>query len=148
MPFFRHGGKSKDFLHRFRQAAFLRSPGLALDQPSDDDLSQGPEDVYAGNEAWVVPPPIPTVSGPSATGSILDTILSTGASVIKSITQPDVVKAALMQGTFGAQPVNPATGLPYGYAKPTGEIIPGIPNTYLLVGGGVLLFFLMSRGRR
>jgi hypothetical protein len=60
-------------------------------------LALGPEDTYAGAEAWIEP----GASGGAATGSILDSIISGGSDLLAAITQPDVVKATLNKYVFG-----------------------------------------------
>jgi hypothetical protein len=116
--------------------------GLALAQ----DESNVYEDIYASAENWLAPP----AAAPSATGSILDAILSTGAGVVSAITQPDVVKATLNKYVFGStnpipQPGQPGyvgPGMP-GYVSPS--LIPGIPNLYLIIGGVGMLLLLSKR---
>jgi len=111
--------------------------GFALGQ-----LGASPEDDYAGAEAWVEP----TATG-SATGSILDTIMASGSDLLQAITQGDVVKATLNKYVFGkTAPIPTATNVARtGPVPVSAQIIPGIPNTYLLIGGAVALFLFMKK---
>ena len=107
-------------------------------------LGQGPEDIYAGAEAWVEP----SVTGGAATGSILDSIISTGVDLAKSITSPDIVKAAMSKYVFGQSTLPILKPGDPGYVAPRPSMIPGIPDSFLLIGGAAILFLVMSKKRR
>lgn len=115
--------------------------GLALFQPGmGDDASF--EATLQTIQAYQTPP--------AGSGSILDTIMSSGSDLLKSITQPDVVKATLNKYLFGAPaPIPTATNLPVrtAPAPSTGQLIAGVPNLYLLLGAGAVLFLLRGKKR-
>jgi hypothetical protein len=103
-------------------------------------MGQSPEDLYAGADAWLEP-----AAGGTATGSILDSIISTGAGITAAVTSPDVVKSAMNKFIFGtATPYQTGTSV-YTPAPTTGQIIPGVPNLYLLVGGAAILLLVLKK---
>lgn len=110
---------------------------LALNQPGmGDDAS------FEATQAAVA------AYSPSPTGSILDTIMSSGSDLLKSITSADVVKATLNKYVFGkTAPIPTATNVARMVAPP-----PATDNTMLyVIGGAALLLFVLpalTRGRR
>ena len=106
---------------------------------SGGSLGQTPEDLYTTEPAWVEPTTPPT--SPTSSGSIFGNLFS-------ALTSPATVTATLNKYVFGkTAPIPTATNLPVKPVVPESQIIAGVPNSYLLIGGAALLF-IMSRGRR
>jgi hypothetical protein len=125
---------------------------IALGQ---DELSPFEQAWYGGGEgAYAQPAVMPSTTSPitsggaGVTGSILDTIIQTGSQLIKGVTSPDMVKAAMNKFVFGAQPSTLLPGQP-GYVAPVPERqwIAGVPNLYVMLGGAAILFFVL-KGRK
>ena len=103
---------------------------------SGGSLGQTPEDLYTSEPAWVEPSP---PSSPTSGGSIFGNLFS-------ALTQPQVVTATLNKYVFGkTAPIPTATN--YGVPVASPSIIPGIPNSYLLIGGAAVAFIMMKKGR-
>ena len=104
----------------------LAQPGMGADSyAAEDFIPQGA-----------------TNTGMVATSSIIDTILQTGSQILTGITQPDVVKNAMNRFVFGV-PTSPTA--PYPAAVSSSQIIPGLPNSYLMIGAAALAFIVMKK---
>jgi hypothetical protein len=108
-----------------------------------EDITSTSEDVINNLVAEGLDPsysgmPVLKSAAPASTG-FFDSIFS-------ALTAKPVVNAALNKYIFGStSPIPTATNIPQ---PVSGQMIAGIPNSYLLIGGAAVVMLAMSKKRR
>lgn len=120
---------------------------FALNQPQalgdfEDIYASSPAEDIASQFAQEMIPAMAIVAAPAAapaSSGIFDSLWS-------ALTAKPVVNAALNKYIFGSSsPIPTATNMP---VVPSSQIIAGVPNSYLFLGGAAVLLLVMSKKRR